>query len=267
MDRLKKNKTIFISVIIFLLIPVVLNIVFIHGAFSSGKDLGNKEWLGFWGSYLGGTATLLAVWLTLRQNKKIIIQNEQILFYNKKGLEFQEEKARLSILPYIDVNIFNNEDIHKLNLQQPSGFIILKRPKESLITNKLSDEYRGILENPLEEIHSDGVITTMVIDVCLINLVLTQKSPSLARNIYLTIEDSNSNTEPLTLTPLFVLSEGEKLQLPILFDRGFPKERYEFTLNFEDIEGRLYKQKFYIHYKRAGNYSFEVVSPPKYYSP
>lgn len=34
-----------------------------------GMNIGSVEWLAFWGSYLGGKATLIAVCFTLRQNE------------------------------------------------------------------------------------------------------------------------------------------------------------------------------------------------------
>ena len=248
----------------FLVIPLGLNLFFLYGDFGSGKGLGNKEWLGFWGSYLGGAATLFAVWLTLRQNEKLIEQNEQTLLQNQKNIEFQEEMARISAMPYIDVNLSLEKDLHKSILQPPNGFIILEDDKTGRITADLPKKYHKSLESPIENIDENGVIATVMTDICLVKLVLIQKAPSLARKIELTTKRADTEDELLYLTPYFTLSEGDRIQLPILFDRNFPKGRYEFTINFEDIEGRPYRQFFYIHHKGGSRYNFEMVSPPEY---
>lgn len=257
MDYLKKNK-IFYVIILFLAIPLGLNLLFLYGDFGSGKDLGNKEWLGFWGSYLGGVATLFAVWLTLRQNERTFLQNQ-------RNIEFQEERARISAMPYIDVYLSLEKDIHKSTLQPPNGFIILKDNKTRWMTADLPKEYHKILESSVEEnIDENGVTCVKVTDIYLVKLVLIQKAPSLARSIELTTKMPDTKDEALYLTPKFTLSEGEKIQLPILFDRGLPKGRYEFTINFEDIEGRPYRQIFYIQHKGGSKIGYEWVSPPEY---
>lgn len=257
MDYLKKNK-IFYVIILFLVIPLGLNLFFIYGDFDSGKGLGNKEWLGFWGSYLGGVATLFAVWLTLRQNERIFLQNQQ-------NIEFQEERARISAMPYIDVNLSPDKNLHKSNLQPPNFFIILKDDKTRRTTSNLPKEYHKILESSLENgIDENGISYSKLTDICLVKLGLIQKAPSLARKIELTTKMFDSKDKPLCLIRDFTLSEGERIQLPILFDRDFPKGRYEFTINFEDIEGRPYRQIFYIQHKGGGKYNYEMVSPPEY---
>lgn len=250
--------------ILFLVIPLGLNLFFLYGDFGSGKGLGNKEWLGFWGSYLGGAATLFAVWLTIRQNEKLIDQNEQTLLQYQQNIEFQEERVRISAMPYIDVNLSLEKDLYKSILQPPNGFIILEDDKTGWITTNLPKKYHKSLESSLENINENGLITTVTTDIRLVNLMLNQKAPSLARKIELTTKRTDTEDELLYLTPYFTLSEGDSVKLPILFDRNFPKGRYEFTLNFEDIEGRPYRQIFYIHHNGGSQYSFEMVSPPEY---
>lgn len=263
MEFLKKYKILFV-LLLFLAIPFGLNAFFLFGDFTSGKDLGNREWLGFWGSYLGGAATLFAVWLTLRQNEKLIDQNERTLSQNQQNIEFQEERARISAMPYIDVTIAIDKDLHKSTLQPPNGFIILRDYKTGWITAHLPKEYHKTLERSFENIVENGVITTVMTDVCLVKLMLIQKAPSLARKIELTTKRTDTDEKPLYLTPSFTLAEGDRVQLPVLFDKDFPKGRYEFILSYEDIEGRPYRQTFHITHKGGTKYNFEMVSPPEY---
>lgn len=197
-------------------------------------------------------------------SKREINQSERTLLQNQQNVEFQEERARISAMPYIDVNLSLDKDLHKSNLHPPNGFIILKDDKTRWITADLPKEYHKSLESSLENIIENGVISTVMTDICLVKLVLIQKASSLARKIKLTTKRTDTEDKLLYLTPYFTLSEGERIQLPILFDRDFPKGRYEFTLNFEDIEGRPYRQIFYIHHKGGSKYSFEMVSPQEY---
>lgn len=68
------------------------------------SNIGNDVWASFLGSYIGGIATLLAVFITINDNNKKIQQ--QKVDANKE----QEEQRRLSIKPYLDTrfNFFDN---------------------------------------------------------------------------------------------------------------------------------------------------------------
>lgn len=92
---LKDNKWIFIIVIIIVfIIPLLINTLLQIPYPTTAKDLSNKEWLGFWGSFLGGCfggiATLFAVKLSLsfEKNNKLKREREEkimnliILFEN-----------------------------------------------------------------------------------------------------------------------------------------------------------------------------------------
>lgn len=73
-DILKILKTIIgITVLIMIVAPILVN-VFMYFSFPTVKDLGNKEWIGFWGSYIGGCfggfCTLVTIYLTIRYYEK-----------------------------------------------------------------------------------------------------------------------------------------------------------------------------------------------------
>ena len=69
-DLLKILKVIIsIAVVVMLLLPIFLNLL-LYTSIPTANDLGNKEWLGFWGSYIGGCfgglCTLITIYLTIR---------------------------------------------------------------------------------------------------------------------------------------------------------------------------------------------------------
>lgn len=83
-------------------IPILMD-VFILGN-NVPSNIGNDVWADFLGSYIGGIATLLAVFITISDNNKKI-QRQKI----DAGKE-QEEQRRLSIKPYLDTrfSFFDN---------------------------------------------------------------------------------------------------------------------------------------------------------------
>lgn len=73
-DLLKILKVIIsIAVVVMLLLPIFLNLL-LYTSIPTANDLGNKEWLGFWGSYIGGCfgglCTLITIYLTIRYYEK-----------------------------------------------------------------------------------------------------------------------------------------------------------------------------------------------------
>ena len=62
-----------VIVIVSMLLPPLVNFIFQKAHYKTAPELGNPEWLGFWGSYLGGifssTAALIALYITTRQQE------------------------------------------------------------------------------------------------------------------------------------------------------------------------------------------------------
>ncbi len=91
----------FIALII--VVPLLIDLFIFGNAFPSNID--NQAWAGFLGSYLGGIATLVAVFITISDNNKKI--EEQKLYEQERIAE--EKKA--AVKPYLDTRyIFFNED-------------------------------------------------------------------------------------------------------------------------------------------------------------
>lgn len=265
LEFFNKNQT-FIMILLFIfLTPLVLNLLFLYGNVETGTELGNVEWLAFWGSYLGGAATLIAVCLTLSQNMKVIKQNEKIIIQNQENINFQEERSRIAIMPYIDVRVVLDKELHKSTLEPPNGFIILSNQDSATVNSSLPEKYHQIIElGMIKKIEGNGLITMRSSDINFVRLIMTQKAPSLARNVQLSVCDIEYQEETkINLTPLFVLASGERVKLPVLFDEDWPVANYKFILSFEDIEGHSYEQSFSIQHKGSGGYSFSPISSPK----
>ncbi|WP_423800041.1 hypothetical protein [Neobacillus sp. SAB-20_R2A] len=264
----KDNKWIIPISILIVLIPMGLNLFFIYGDLNTGKDLGNVEWLVFWGSYLGGAATLIAVCLTLSQNMKVIKQNEKIFIQNQENLIFQEERSRIALMPYIEVMVSLDEDmsLHKTKLHPPNGFIILTNNNDAKrFSSDFPQKYHQIIESGwVEEEISDGVTTLRRANHNFIRLIMTQKAPSLARNIQLSVCLVVEQVETrIYLNPPFLLAAMESVKLPIFFDKDWSEGDYKFIVSFEDIEGRSYEQFFTIQHKGSLNYSFTPINEPE----
>ena len=265
LEFFKKNKWFIPIVILIVLIPLVLNLFFLHGKVSTGAELGNVEWLAFWGSYLGGAATLIAVCLTLRQNMKVIKQNEQIIIHNQENLIFQEERSRIALMPYIEARVFVDKELHKSKLQPPNGFIILSNQDSVTTCSDLPKKYYQIIESGnIEETKVNGVISIRPSNINFVRLIITQKAPSLARNITLSVcKYENPEELDICLIPEFVLASGESVKLPVLFNKNWPEGDYKFIMSFEDIEGHRYEQFFSILHKGNEGYTFKPASTPK----
>ena len=98
------KKYIVLGLIAVILFPIVLKLFLIPNVCIT--DLSTDGWAGFLGGYIGGMATLFAVFLTIDHNNKIFQKQKD----NEKKKE--EEKTRLSIMPYIQssYNYFGEND-------------------------------------------------------------------------------------------------------------------------------------------------------------
>lgn len=91
--------------VVFLLIaiPLLIDICIFGNAFPSNID--NQAWAGFLGSYLGGIATLVAVFITISDNNKKIEEQKKL---EKERLI---EEKKYAVRPYLDTRyIFFNEE-------------------------------------------------------------------------------------------------------------------------------------------------------------
>lgn len=90
LDMGKKIIKIIIGIVIVVSIPILMD-VFILGN-NVPSNIGNDVWADFLGSYIGGIATLLAVFITISDNNKKI---------QRQKIDASKEQRRLSIKPYL----------------------------------------------------------------------------------------------------------------------------------------------------------------------
>ena len=84
-------------------IPLLIDIFIFGNSFPSNIE--NQAWAGFLGSYLGGIATLVAVFITISDNNKKIEEQKKL---EKEQLT---EEKKYAVRPYLDTRyIFFNED-------------------------------------------------------------------------------------------------------------------------------------------------------------
>lgn len=100
---MKKKSKVVMGVIGIILLPVFIDI-FVFGN-KTPSNVSNDVWAGFLGSYIGGIATLVAVFITISDNNKKIREQKEVDKAEK------EEQRKLSIKPYLDTryNFFNQE--------------------------------------------------------------------------------------------------------------------------------------------------------------
>lgn len=104
-------------ILIFICVPWIVNSL-LDLNIKTATGVGNAEWLGFWGAYVGSAlgvfVTFLAFTLTYRQNarqnedikeqnKSIQEQNKIILEQNADARELAKEQMRLQTLPFINI--------------------------------------------------------------------------------------------------------------------------------------------------------------------
>lgn len=282
---MKKEKNLSIStriIIMFLLatiiIPIIINLLLYLPFPPTPSDLGNKEWLAFWGSFIGGSiggiATLFAVYYTLKQN----------IEQNQTNLNVQRKQSRLDIIPYIDVRLFldkpsmnpayfifrdlliEEQDQPKEKscsedkvIQFPSGYIIFKSDKV-YYSNKLDKEYKTILEQGgIAQRQEGNVISFYNSGVRSVSISMTNIGLSSAINVTLEL---NSNTfSNYAIMPSFNLKVQELVVLNLVFDRDFPDGEHLFNIKTDDLQGNEYIQRFKIKLKDKGNYLERISSP------
>lgn len=146
-------------------IPILVNLLLFLDFPSTPSDLGNKEWLSFWASFIGGSiggvATLVAIYYTLLQNNKNHLElmgkqddNNQLI------LEQQNELKRVDVIPFIVFNGLSGEKIsvnilskssdktdrYEYKFDFPSGYIVFDN-NTTYFNTKLIQPYKAILEN------------------------------------------------------------------------------------------------------------------------
>lgn len=224
-DRKINKKLIIFAIIGAIAVPPVLNALLCINI-PTAPDLGNQDWLSFWGGYLGGivgmVGTIIALLISYQQNKQLHKDaKKQNKMFHKSEQKQRQESLRLQILPYISVS---NID-YDFNAADKS-----KNPAKDVID--FGSEKLSI--SPY-----DGTINTSTIYKAIIRL--TNNGLGTVVRILLSCEGKIRSVPLHDLAPkafhtlcLFISDERE----------------YFITIHFEDIYNNRYIQTFSFNYQR-----------------
>lgn len=144
----KKNNFSFYLIIGILCFPFIVNVVMVlfgqlpnSYKFIFANDLGNKEWLSFWGSYLSGIATFVSVYVMYRMNEKIMLnqRKETIYSHEKESLE-KLKKILVQVIEAFDMSIFNKFTSLGNRIDSKEQKLIFIAAKEKLLKTQAAFE-------------------------------------------------------------------------------------------------------------------------------
>lgn len=281
---MKKDKNLSLStriivlfVIFSIIIPIIINSLLFLPYPSTPADLGNKDWLAFWGSFIGGSigglATLFAVYYTLKQN----------IEQNQANVNIQRKQSRLEIIPYIDVRLFlakptmnpayflfkdiiEDQDQTEeetgskdTTTQFPSGYILFRSTDVSY-SNKLDNKYKSILDQGGIGQRQEGDVTYFY-DSGIRTVTISLKNIGISSAINVTLQLNSNTFKDYAIMPSFNQRVDEIVILNLVFDKDFPDGEHLFDIKFDDLQGNVYVQHFKVKLKDKGNYLERVSSP------
>lgn len=227
----KKINFSFYLIIGILCFPFIVNVVMVlfgqlpnNYRFIFANDLGNKEWLSFWGSYLSGIATFVSVYVMYRMNEKIMLNQRKEAIYNHEKEKLNElKKILIQALEGFEISQFTTFNMSDLEENRKKFQIY----QEKLLKNMVNIEL-------LSDIYaSDNSITDT--DLRLRIKVLRESYDNI--NILCTSMISRYLT---------ALSEGEKSFIKVISEIKTEKllfSRYYIDLRVNSKLYLLYKEK------------------------
>lgn len=205
-----------VLLLIAILLPILVNQCFIN-LFMKSAPLGNKEWLGFFGSYLGGIigafATLIALFATYKQNE----------LQHRVTRDEMHEQNRLDILPFINYSWVSPEtltDGKVLNTTEHPARIHDESSIKAAHFSMLSDDRRAIKN--------------------IIHIELKNIGKGSAVNCKLVYSGEKDGTAIVSLLP------KDTFDFYVLFPLCGKSQGL--TLQFDDVQGRQYQQVIELEY-------------------
>lgn len=135
-----KKKYLIFLIIIVVLIPFVLEYAIFRNPLYSA--ISNSDWSGFLGGYVGGVATLFAVYITTKETRKIQKQNnDYILLENKK--KFADGIAEDISVYITDISKYFSDNKHEHQLYEDKNIYeqTLKEKRESIHKYDVQNNY------------------------------------------------------------------------------------------------------------------------------
>lgn len=107
---LKKELILYIWIGVIFLFPVILHVGFNYiQIIPTIEELSSSVWLSFWGSYLGGIATMLAVYFTIKRTSTVNQNSLNRQWEEKKYLEYKKMLlANMEIFNIVDIKKFTS---------------------------------------------------------------------------------------------------------------------------------------------------------------
>lgn len=259
-----------------ILFPILINSS-LFGIFpSTPSDLGNAEWLSFWGSFIGGAiggvATLIAISYTLIQNSRYHIELMKTQYNsNQMILDNQNEMKRVDVMPFISfagkfkdrftVSTLDSKSNINLRYEKifdfPETYFIFD--KDISWTTKLNDPYKKLLNNNGLELKGNSLVDTGVIEqsIEICNLGLGS-----AINVIVDLLNQDKTVIKKMLLPPFNIINNKPIEWRLVFGEHFTIGTYFIKFSMMDIQCKyFYEQKIKIIYSQK-NFSYENISKP-----
>lgn len=213
-----------------ILLPKIVNCRFINGNYVTGADLTNKEWLGFWGSYLGGLlgsiAALVALFLTIHQQEKHHAD--------------AEESNRCLIMPAVICSLASKEACEDHTF---SFLMISKNGDVTSYTTTTKERFK----NFKKDLSCESFFYFVVKNIGL--------GPAFNVNLYVNDFQTSHSVHIGGLS-----SNGEKAYV-ISFEQS---QSYRLYLRFQDAFENTYSAESKITYNsETKGFSFFATKPPK----
>ena len=199
--------------------PIVINDALSSTSFTykTATDLGNPQWLGFWGSYMGGVvsalAAVVAFFLTYRQNEK---QHEET---RRQMLEQQ----RMQVLPILSIKEIaysytsaSRQGLYLATEEMPARYIFIDLHVTNISSNPaLFFELEGAPKN------LKGHLLPGQVDICSVGLPIIQGSRILSFKFL--FSDSLGNKYQQLVTCTCQAEVLEKHESPYFSQPSFPQ--------------------------------------------
>lgn len=215
-------------------VPLIVNYL-LHDI-PLADDLEPANWLGFWGSYLGGLLGSIAALLAINESRK----------QAKQQHEENREDRRLAVVPAINVSY---ESIEPASPKpRVEDYCILEPEKEAghcfknvtkVDYDSFNDDYGGVKK-------ATGIL----------NFTNTGMGPAFQIKILYGTEDTDG-------IPVVGLKVGQtsKYAFKYVPPKGKAADSYDFRIRFSDLLGNAYEQKQTLNYS-CDQVSFDSANHP-----
>lgn len=223
-----------VGVIVAIGIPLILEFCIFSNNFAS--RVSNDGWASFFGGYIGGIATLLAVFLTIDDNRKTLSEQRQL------DKEKEEERTRLGVMPYIQTSHNFYDETAEVSPQD-----IIYMIDEGVIKYRFTNGEKHILETYKNDL-----------EYCFLKYVIRNVGAGSAIEVTIKVNDEDygvkqaiPQNEKIVLYMWKHMGKNSSCSIRIDMDfwdtvmMGHYYRREKFDLKAEDDEMRIGKDESY----------------------